>query len=184
MLNIKNRALAGAMAAAMLATAVAGPVSAFAAPTTKSTEVKVHATDENLTVTVPTAIDFLMAADGTLTASDTQIVNGSNFAIHVSDVAVAKAGNYNLVADADKATEDNAVQFSFGVDGAQITAHNASKSMLTQSKYDMGPASDTAETDTLTIKASGKAKNIKEDISSAQTVANITWTFGVGQAKA
>lgn len=183
MLNIKNRALAGAMAAAMLATAVAGPVSAFAAPTTKSTEVKVHATDENLTVTVPTAIDFLMAADGTLTASDTQIVNGSNFAIHVSDVAVAKAGNYNLVADADKATEDNAVQFSFGVDGAQITAHNASKSMLTQSKYDMGPKADDTS-DTLTIKASGKAKNIKENISTEQTVANITWTFGVGQAKA
>lgn len=184
MLNIKNRALAGAMAAAVLATAVASPVSAFAAGTTKNTDVKMHADDSNLVVTVPTAIDFVMAPDGTLTAADTQIVNGSNFAIHVSDVAVAKAGNYNLVADADKATEDNAVQFSFGVDGAQITAHNANKSMLTRSKYDMTPASDTAETDTLTIKASGKAKNIKENISTEQTVANITWTFGVGQAKA
>lgn len=183
MLKLKNRALAGAMAAAMLATAVAGPVSAFAAPTTKTTPVVVHATDENLTVEVPTKIDFVMAPDGTLTAADTTITNGSNFAIHVSDVAVAKAGNYTLVADAASATEDNAVQFSFGVDGAQITAHNANKSMLTRTKYDMGPASeDTA--DTLTIKASGKAKNIKENISTEQTVANITWTFGVGQAKA
>lgn len=183
MLNIKNRALAGAMAAAVLATAVVSPVSAFAAGTAKNTDVKIHADDSNLVVTVPTAIDFVMASDGTLTAADTQIVNGSNFAIHVSDVAVAKAGNYTLVADAASATEDNAVQFSFGVDGAQITAHNANKSMLTKTKYDMGPASeDTA--DTLTIKASGKAKNIKENISTEQTVANITWTFGVGQAKA
>lgn len=183
MLNIKNRALAGAMAAAVLATAVASPVSAFAAGTAKSTDVKMHADDSNLVITVPTAIDFVMAPDGTLTAADTQIVNGSNFAIHVSDVAVAKAGNYTLVADAASATEDNAVQFSFGVEGAQITAHNANKSMLTKSKYDMGPKADDTS-DTLTIKASGKAKNIKENISTEQTVANITWTFGVGKAKA
>lgn len=183
MLNIKNRALAGAMATAVLATAVASPVSAFAAGTAKNTDVKMHADDSNLVITVPTAIDFVMAPDGTLTAADTQIVNGSNFAIHVSDVAVAKAGNYNLVADAASATEDNAVQFSFGVEGAQITAHNANKAMLTKTKYDMGPKADDTS-DTLTIKASGKAKNIKENISTEQTVANITWTFGVGQAKA
>lgn len=182
MLNITKRAAMGAMTAAMLATAIAGPVSAFAA-TTKSTDVKIKADDSNLTITVPTEIPFVMTPDGKLTASDMQIVNGSNFAIKVSDVAVAKQGGYTLVADASVATEDNAVDFQFGVDGAMVDAHNASAAQLTAGMYNMAPASDTAETDTLTIKATGDAKNIKTDISTNQTVAQVTWTFSAGIAQ-
>lgn len=182
MLNITKRAAMGAMTAAMLATAIAGPVSAFAA-TTRSTDVKIKADDSNLTITVPTEIPFVMTPDGKLTASDMQIVNGSNFAIKVSDVAVAKQGGYTLVADASVATEDNAVDFQFGVDGAMVDAHNASAAQLTAGKYNMAPASDTADTDTLTIKATGDAKNIKTDISSNQTVAQVTWTFSPGIAQ-
>ena len=176
----KKNMVAGIMAAAMLATAVAGPVSAFAA-TTKTTPVNVKADDSNLTVTVPTEIAFTVSPDGTMTAANTQITNGSNFAIHVSDVAVAEQSPFKLVADADKATEDNAIAFSFGVAGAQIAAHNASKTMLTQGSYDMGPTG--ASNQTLEITASGKAKNIKQNIAQKQQIANITWTFSAGQAQ-
>ena len=119
-----KKGLAGIMAAAMLATALGTPAAAFAA-TNKTTTVTVKADDSNLTVTVPTVIPFTMGADGVLTSASSgalQIVNGSNFGIHVSGVKVAKQSPFNIVADASKASEDNAVDFQFGVDSALIDA--------------------------------------------------------------
>ena len=101
-----KKGLAGIMAAAMLATAIGTPAAAFAA-TNKTTTVTVKADDSNLTVTVPTVIPFTMGADGTLTSASSgalQIVNGSNFGIHVSGVKVTKQSPFNIVADASKAT--------------------------------------------------------------------------------
>lgn len=121
-----KKGLAGIMAAAMLATAIGTPAAAFAA-TNKTTTATVKADDSNLTVTVPTVIPFTMGADGVLTSASEgalQIVNGSNFGIHVSGVSVAKQSPFNIVADAAKASEDNAVDFQFGVDSALIDAAN------------------------------------------------------------
>lgn len=175
-----KKGLAGIMAAAMLATAIGTPAAAFAA-TNKTTNVTVKADDSNLTVTVPTVIPFVMGADGTLTSASSgtmKIVNGSNFAIHVSGVQVAKQAPFNLVADASKATEDNAVDFQFGVDAALIDAANPT---VKAGSYNLEP---TGGANSLTLKAQGNAKNVKEDIAKDKTVANITWTFSAGNAQA
>lgn len=175
----RKSAFSGMLAAAMLATAVAAPVSAFAA-TVKSTPVIVKADDTNLTVTVPTVIPFVMAADGTLTSASEgamQIVNGSNFAVHVSGVSVAKQAPFNLVADATQAADDNSVDFQFGVDGGLI---DASAPTVKAGSYNMEPDGGA---DTLTLKAQGNAKKVKQDIAKDKTVANITWTFAAGSAQ-
>ena len=176
-----KKGLAGIMAAAMLATAIGTPAAALAA-TNKTTTVTVKADDSNLTVTVPTVIPFTMGADGVLTSASSgalQIVNGSNFGIHVSGVSVAKQSPFNIVADASKASEDNAVDFQFGVDSALIDAANPTAKA---GSYDLAPTG--AAGATLTLKAQGDAKNVKEDIAKDKTVATITWTFAAGNAKA
>lgn len=136
--------------------------------------------DSNLTVTVPTVIPFTMGADGRLTSASSgalQIVNGSNFAIHVSGVSVAKQSPFNIVADAAQAAEDNAVDFQFGVDSALIDAANPTAKA---GSYDLAPTGDAGAT--LTLKAQGDAKNVKRDLSVETKLADITWTFTVGEA--
>lgn len=136
--------------------------------------------DSNLTVTVPTVIPFTMGADGVLTSASSgalQIVNGSNFGIHVSGVKVAKQSPFNIVADASKASEDNAVDFQFGVASALIDAANPTAKA---GSYDLAPTGDAGAT--LTLKAQGDAKNVKRDLSAETKLADITWTFTVGEA--
>lgn len=138
--------------------------------------------DSNLTVTVPTVIPFTMGADGHLTSASSgalQIVNGSNFGIHVSGVSVAEQSPFNIVADASKASEDNAVDFQFGVDSALI---DAAAPKAKAGSYDLAPTG--AAGATLALKAQGDAKNVKEDIAKDKTVATITWTFAAGNATA
>lgn len=174
-----KKGLVGIMAAAMLATAIGTPAAAFAA-TNMTTTATVKADDSNLTVTVPTVIPFTMGADGVLTSSNAlQIVNGSNFGIHVSGVSVAKQSPFNIVADAALASEDNAVDFQFGVDSALI---DAAAPNVKAGSYDLAPTG--AAGATLTLKAQGNAKNVKEDIAKDKTVATITWTFAAGDATA
>lgn len=136
--------------------------------------------DSNLTVTVPTVIPFTMGADGVLTSASSgalQIVNGSNFAIHVSDVDVAQQSPFNIVADAAQASEDNAVDFQFGVEDHLIDAANPTAKA---GSYDLAPTGDAGAT--LTLKAQGDAKNVKEDLSVETKLADIRWTFTVGEA--
>ena len=137
--------------------------------------------DSNLTVTVPTVIPFIMGADGHLTSASSgalQIVNGSNFGIHVSGVSVAEQSPFKIVADASKASEDNAVDFQFGVDSALI---DAAAPKAKAGSYDLAPTG--AAGATLTLKAQGDAKNVKRDLSVETKLADITWTFTVGEAE-
>lgn len=148
---------------------------------TAPTEVKVTADDSNLTMKVPTVISFTMTQDGTLTSSGLgEIDNDSNFAIHVKSVSVEKAGSFNIVADASAATEDNAVSFKFGKAGQLM---DASSPQPATGQYNLAPEGVKDGSDKFTLEANGKAKNVKEDISAQQTVANITWTFAAGNAK-
>ena len=149
-------------------------------PTSQTITLVYEIDDSNLTVTVPTVIPFTMGADGVLTSASSgalQIVNGSNFGIHVSGVKVAKQSPFNIVADAAKASEDNAVDFQFGVDSALIDAANPTAKA---GSYDLAPTGGAGAT--LTLKAQGDAKNVKRDLSVETKLADITWTFTVGEA--
>ena len=149
-------------------------------PTSQTITLVYEIAASNLTVTVPTVIPFTMGADGVLTSASSgalQIVNGSNFAIHVSDVDVAQQSPFNIVADAAQAAEDNAVDFQFGVDSALIDAANPTAKA---GSYNLAPTGDAGAT--LTLKAQGDAKNVKRDLSVETKLADITWTFTVGEA--
>ena len=76
-----------------------------------------------------------------------------------------------------KASEDNAVDFQFGVDSALI---DAAAPKAKAGSYDLAPTG--AAGATLNLKAQGDAKNVKEDIAKDKTVATITWTFAAGNA--
>lgn len=180
---IGGNALVGLMTAAALV-APAGVPAAVAASgqTTGSTQVTMTADSSNLKVTVPTVIPFVMNADGTLTSASEgalQITNQSNFAIHVTDVKVANQGGFNIVADATQASEDNAVDFQFGVADHLI---DAASPAVPAGSYNLAPVGDAAAV--LDLTAQGNAKNVKADIASAQGIANITWSFAAGSANA
>ena len=74
-------------------------------------------------------------------------------------------------------SEDNAVDFQFGVDSALI---DAAAPKAKAGSYDLAPTGDAGAT--LNLKAQGDAKNVKEDIAKDKTVATITWTFAAGNA--
>ena len=76
-----------------------------------------------------------------------------------------------------KASEDNAVDFQFGVDSTLI---DAAAPKAKAGSYDLAPTG--AAGATLNLKAQGDAKNVKEDIAKDKTVATITWTFAAGNA--
>lgn len=77
----------------------------------------------------------------------------------------------------NKASEDNAVDFQFGVDSALIDAANPTAKA---GSYSLAPTGSAGAT--LTLKAQGDAKNVKEDIAKGKTMATITWTFAAGNA--
>lgn len=173
----KKKLAMTALAAVMAVGAVAAPVTAFAAG--NQTEVKVTADDSNLTVTVPTTIPFSMDAAGVLTSSEVgSIQNDSNFAVHVKSVAVQESEPFKIVADAAQASEDNAISFKFGKEGALM---DASAPVAAVGQYNLAPQG--AEGASIAIVANGNAKNVKADIATAQKVADITWTFAAGNAK-
>ena len=77
--------------------------------------------DSNLTVTVPTVIPFTMGADGHLTSASSgalQIVNGSNFGIHVSGVSVAEQSPFNVKEDIAKDKTVATITWTFAAGNA------------------------------------------------------------------
>ena len=65
----------------------------------------------------------------------------------------------------------------FGVDSALIDAANPTAKA---GSYSLAPTGSAGAT--LTLKAQGDAKNVKEDIAKGKTMATITWTFAAGNA--
>lgn len=63
------------------------------------------------------------------------------------------------------------------MDSALIDAANPHGNLAS---YNLAPTGDAGAT--LTLKAQGDAKNVKEDIAKDKTVATITWTFAAGNA--
>ena len=90
---------------------------------------------------------------------------------------VVNASRGELGGTVHEVGEDNAVDFQFGVDSALI---DAAAPKAKAGSYDLAPTGDAGAT--LTLKAQGDAKNVKEDIAKDKTVATITWTFAAGNA--
>lgn len=135
------------------------PVTVFASGNTGSTQVEVFADDSNLTVTVPTEIPFVMHADGTLTSSELgEVINGSNFAIHVKSVSVTPNKPFTIVTDASGEVEgDNVVSFKFGKSGHEI---DACTQVVEDGQYNLSPVSVSDGSHKFTLSASGFASRV------------------------
>lgn len=153
----KLKSVGTALATVLAVSSVTIPV--FAAGNTGNTQVEVTADDSNLVVTVPTVIPFVMHADGTLTSSDVgEVVNDSNFAIHVKSVSVTPKKPFTIVADASGKVEgDNVVSFKFGKSGHEIDAHTQ---VVEDGQYNLSPASVADGSNKFAVSASGFANKV------------------------
>ena len=100
-----------------------------------------------------------MHADGTLTSSDVgEVVNDSNFAIHVKSVSVTPNKPFTIVADASgEVEEDNVVSFKFGKSGYEIDAHTQ---VVEDGQYNLSPASVADGSNKFAVSASGFANKV------------------------
>lgn len=82
---------------------------------------------DNLAFSVPSSINYVVKADGTMTGPDAasaMVQNHSNFQVHVSSVAVNENNGFTIVADATNSGVANAVDLTFGPAGNQLNAYN------------------------------------------------------------
>lgn len=162
------------------------PLSAFAAA--QSTEVTIQAangsngqtgSDENLAFSTPTVIPFAVKADGTMATADAsalKIQNKSIFPIHVTNMAVAEAEPFHLVADVTESTGTNDFQFTVHGTPAAATVNLAANTAWNMGYQ--GSATDSITLDT----TNAKIARITSDLSSAKKAATITWTLAAGAA--
>lgn len=155
----KSKLIGTALATALAVGAVATPVSVFADGKTGSTHVEVFADDSNLMVTVPTEIPFVMRADGTLTSSELgEVINGSNFVIHVKNVSVTPNKPFTIVSDASGEVEgDNVVSFKFGKSGHEIDTHTQ---VVEDGQYNLSPTGVSDGSYKFALSASGVASRV------------------------
>lgn len=189
-MSIKNRAVAVACGLALATTALA-PAAAFAAGnTTTVTSGNTGTTDvtirvqkdqgvDQLAFEVPTVIPFAAKANGELigpSADETKIVNKSVFPIHVTGMAVSATDGWNLVDDASKATETNALSFELnGVHAVKPANLSADKS------WNMGYAK--SGNDSVAITSTGKVAHVTKNLHDAKKAATVTWTLAAGSAE-
>ena len=194
-MSIKNRAVAVACGLALATTALA-PAAALADNTTLvkdgntgTTEVTIEAQKDaqghdQLAFEVPTVISFAAKADGTLvgpSAEATKIVNKSVFPIHVTNMSVSTDNtSWNLVDDASKSSEANALSFEIHGLSAALVAQKCAD-LDGDTYWNMGYAGSV--TDSVAIDSTGKVANVNLDLSQPQHAATVTWTLAAGAAE-
>lgn len=189
-MSIKNKiaavacglALAGTVAMPVAALADGGTGDATTPNNTGTTNVRVMTDPEStqLTFSVPTEINFAVAADGTLrgpSERELKIVNKSVFGIHVATMQVVNGDNWHVVSDVtDSAvTTGNNIQFKVNGVAASNTAQPAN--------WDMQYAGANGDSVELNV-TDGKVSKVTDDLSkTAVKAATITWTLAAGNAQ-
>lgn len=182
------RYAAGALLAASLLAGVAfAPATqAFAADTVDgqaSTGVYLQADSTKLVASVPTQINVQVNGDGsfiTPSSSATKIQNGSIFGIHVSKIQTTAMNDFNLVADASSADENNAIEFNVTPDSGTPVTLADTTSGLSTSGSDWNMDKQGGSHDSIALTTDGSIKNVTKDLSSSQQFAQISWTFAAG----
>lgn len=183
-MSIKKHAAAVVCGLALAATTLA-PSAALAVGNTGTTEVTIQAEKDaqgkdQLSFDVPTVIPFAAKADGGLvgpSADATKIVNKSVFPIHVTGMSTSVENTgWNLVADASKSTETNALSFELNGVSAATPADLSAKAA-----WNMGYAGSGA--DSVAITSTGKVAHVTKNLHSAQKAATVTWTLAAGSAQ-
>lgn len=182
-----SRARARRIAGAAVATALAA--SSFVAvptalATSGTTEVKLVANDEQLSVTVPGELPVGVKGDGTFVVPELPITNNSVFDVHVASIKATAAEGFSIV-DKDTlatATGDNALWMTLAPAGA--------------TEVDLGSAIDTPATTasgewtverassgtagTLVINGAGAINELSGAVTTNQKALDVTFTIAPG----
>lgn len=142
---------------------------------------------DNLAFTVPVEINFTANAAGALTgpsAEATYLENESVMQMYVSSVRVGAADGWNIVKDAARSNDTNAISVDFGP--AQDTLHAAdylSKSPVGDAtKWQMASAAGEGTSDRVQIESSGAVKNLDKQINEKTAFGTIAWYVMPGAA--
>lgn len=211
--SMKQRVVALISAGALAASMAAMPALAFAANdpsagaqtgngTTNLTMQYIdtdehHTSGDNLSFTVPSALNYVVDASGALTgpqatlgASPTAAIdNQSDFQIHVSSVDVDAVSGWNIVTDEAFAAASgaNTVQLNIGPTGNQIDAadyltnwEQGTHDNTFQGSWNMAADGAASNADQVALDSSGQAKNITQNLTSAQQFGTINWYVKAG----
>ena len=125
---------------------------------------------DNLAFTAPTAINFVVAADGTLTGpTNAYIENRSAFAAHVSSMWAEQHGSWRFVADASNTEVENAVELHVGAGDDDLSAAQykyGKTSLIDPTKWNMSHDDLTQGSgpDAKALSFSGKVAHVTADI--------------------
>lgn len=159
------------------------------ATTNGSSAIKVTADDSNLTITVPTEIDFAVNSDGTLTApspTTTTITNGSAFKVHVASATYSSETGFSQKAASayGASTDRNSIMTTLTASGGASASGvlDLGTPAITASQWNMNGVDATTGTNVIQIQGAGAVKNMDKDISAKTTIGTVSWTFAAGAA--
>ena len=141
---------------------------------------------DNLAFTVPSSINFVVAADGSMSGpSNAFIENRSAFPIHASSLKVIEEEGWNIVEDAASSSADNSVDVQMGPANALQNLSDfkeAKKGVSGGSAWNMASTDSTegSGNDTLTLSVQGDASHVTKDITSKQKFGEVRWYMTPG----
>lgn len=197
-LSLKQRTAAIIAAGALAASTMFAPM-AFATTNSASATgpdsdgttdlyVQIQNPDEalahNFSVTVPATINYVAAADGTLTgpngAAAMNLDNNSLYPVYASHLKAAAATGWNVVGDAANSNDRNAISVSIGTSDEQISIANALTGdkgyQMTKTSWNMQGNGAASDADKVVLSTTnGKINNVDTEIANAQKFATLTW---------
>jgi hypothetical protein len=181
------RAIAKAALCAFGCTAalIAGTIPAFADTTAGSTTLHIQADGAQLSVTVPSELDFAAKSDGTLICpSNTQIRNNSVMAVHVSKIGVIAAAPANLahMAALETTPDTISVQIAPGAGTPlEVVDYVTEAAPATGSQWNLARAG--TQGDEIVLGLAGKINAFGSlDPATKTQFGTITWTVAPGTA--
>lgn len=131
---------------------------------------------DNLAFTVPSAINYVVDADGTMTGpTNATIQNRSVMGINVSSVDVDEETPFTIVSDATASTDANSVDLQFGPAADQLNAADylTKTDVADASKWEMG--AEGAADANLGIETDGHVSHVAKDITQQSKFGTIKW---------
>ena len=131
---------------------------------------------DNLAFTVPSAINYVVDADGTMTGpTNASIQNRSVMGINVSSVDVDEETPFTIVSDATASSVDNSVDLQFGPAADQLNAADylTKTDVADASKWEMG--AEGAADANLGIETDGHVSHVATDITQQSKFGTIKW---------
>jgi len=141
---------------------------------------------DNLAFTVPSAINYVVKADGSLVGPAegvAYIENKSAFGVHVSSLDVDSETGFNFVADATTSNETNSVDLQMGpaLDMLQASDYLTKNTVNDATKWNMTAASGTDSSKVL-LKTEGNVAHIDKDLTSQTKFGTAKWYVTPGLA--